>query len=173
MTHRLMICGSREASPALLWQAWSAAQSAFRMNVAGWEIVVGDAHGVDAEVVRTAQIFDIPYTVVGIALHPRNGASMRHYMRLVTVSGVQAERYRERDRYLVQQADRIICLTNGQTERRSGQLTGTLAVYEYAKRLNKQVELRGEDWRAHEPEPSLTPDELVQLRVIEGRTRGY
>jgi predicted Rossmann fold nucleotide-binding protein DprA/Smf involved in DNA uptake len=138
-----MICGSRDATPAMLSFARLVTLRAWHMVLnTQWRIIVGDAHGVDEEVVRTCLTWGIAFTCCGIAQSPRSGAPKRHYQRIVTTASSYAERYRERDRYMIHQANLVVCISNGETLRKGGQPTGTLAVYEYAKHLGKRVYLR-------------------------------
>ena len=138
----LMICGSRDASPRMLSFARYCTLKVLAMDKMNVHVLVGDAHGIDEEVVRTCMTWGIPFTCCGIAQNPRNGATRQHYQRIISTTNTYADKYRERDQFLVGQADFVICISNGEERRANGQLTGTLTVHEYAKSLGKQVHLR-------------------------------
>lgn len=138
----VLICGSRIASLNMLHFARMAAMKAYHLFTSEWQVIVGDAQGVDAEVVNTCQTWSIPYTCMGISLAPRNGAALRHYQRVVTTGSTMAERYAERDRFMVRSAHCVVCISNDELRRGNGSASGTLAVYEYANRLHRQTFLR-------------------------------
>lgn len=104
--YRLMIAGSREAGPKMLAFArelvrWASEQ--------GWEIVVGDAPGVDEAVVRACDEFGVYATVAGLGAKPRNGgAQSGGYTR------VQGD-YTRRDRQLCAWANEGYYLWNGRS----------------------------------------------------------
>lgn len=74
-TYRLLITGSRNATPAMLEMAREAVA---RAKVNGWEIVVGDAPGVDTAVVNACKELEVFGECYGIAPQPR--CDLNEYM---------------------------------------------------------------------------------------------
>ena len=140
----ILICGSRDATPAMLdtakaavWKVWYQRGPELELHH-DLRIIVGDALGVDAEIVRACNQLGVPYQTVGINVRPRNGG--RNYLRLLNLKGTWAQRYQQRDRYMVQQANAIFCISNGEFYRSNGTPSGTIATYQYAKGFaDKQV----------------------------------
>lgn len=161
----LLIYGSPAHTPTMLEEARLTALLCFRMFVSNWGVVTGDGHGIEAEVARTCQAWDIPLLVVGTGVRPTNGVSMKLYQHLFTASGKLV-----RNHYLVDQAQRIIAITNTDQRYRD---TALLDLLEYAKHLGKEVEIRGLVARRCTAHRAPNPEELWQLRVKENRTRGY
>jgi hypothetical protein len=102
--YRLLIAGSRQATPVMLERA---AQAVERAKARGWAILVGDNPlGVDAAVVAACNRFHVNYVCFGISAKPRNqqirtvqqGGSGR-YLR---VAGAD---YAARDRNMADVAD--------------------------------------------------------------------
>ena len=122
---KLLISGSRDATEPLLAYARACVQRA-RDN--GWMIICGDAFGVDWQVVEHCQRLGVSYMSYGTKDYPRNGAS--HYTRLDVAD------YTARDRWLVEQADKVMCITTQEGT------PGTLAVYEYALEVGKECWLK-------------------------------
>lgn len=121
---RVLITGSREASPRLLSIACRAVE---RAQANGWSIIVGEANGVDATVVETADRLGVPVEVWGA----RN--TLRHQSNTgqnYTIPGS----YEERDRLMVERADRCLAIWNGASR-------GTLATVAYARKLGLTVHL--------------------------------
>ena len=113
---KLMITGSRHTNPRLLQLAHKAV---VRAKANGWEILVGDAHGVDFQVIQSADHLEVPITVMGA------NNSLRHktsFGENITVSG----NYRERDNELLRQADVVLALWNGVSK-------GTIRNYQSAR----------------------------------------
>jgi hypothetical protein len=133
----ILISGSRNPTPPMEHAVIAIVGWAWKWHL---RIIVGDAYGVDAIVVREivahnhAPTHDLDYTVYGLTTRPRNGASMRHYCRLDFKPG--REGYRARDRFMADQADYVYCVWNGESP-------GTKALYDYANTLTgKSVALR-------------------------------
>jgi hypothetical protein len=133
-TRTLMICGSRDATDPMLTAAGRCALRAWNLVCTGWQVIVGDGHGIDAEVIRICENYAIPYICVGISQRPTNGAPAKHYQRAIVMGSTRAERQRQRDRYMVRLADMVICISHGELQ--------TISVNDYAKRLRKQTLLR-------------------------------
>lgn len=120
----MMLAGSRDLSQnrkALLRGARVAVETAHQEQ---WALICGDAIGIDAEVIRTADILNVPIAVFGVTRRPRNGGSK---------SGIYQElpglTFAARDKFMVQLADRCTFIWNGSSK-------GTLAAYLFAKRMD-------------------------------------
>lgn len=157
----LLICGSREASPVLLDYARRATLRALEH---GWWIIAGDAVGIDQVVAETVRdhfqhedelMFGI--RVYGLGDAPRHGIGGNigriHFQKLTGYTKQTVTRgrrdvhvyneyiaissYTDRDRYMVREAQKVLCIWNGSSR-------GTLAVYEFAEELGKEA------WLIHE-----------------------
>lgn len=132
---RLLIAGSRDATPAMLKTAYKAVA---RAKANGWAILVGDAVGVDAAVAEACNRLGVNYTCVGISATPRHHRVMSVQAggtgRYVRFEARGKSAYTARDRYLVDLADRVLCLWNGESK-------GTAAVAEYTRQLGKPVDV--------------------------------
>jgi hypothetical protein len=161
----LLISGSRSATAPMLAYARA---SVLRAYENGWRLIVGDAVGIDAAVAQAAVDFynqhaekpeddlNIYCTVYGLDEKPRHGIAGRgvNYSRLTyiehrQISGSGSRQfvriyqeavttYSARDRYMVSQADKVLCIWNGHS-------TGTLAVSKYAVKLGKEVWLKKDE----------------------------
>jgi hypothetical protein len=139
---KILICGSRYATHAMLDMARSVVS---RTHYYGGEILVGDADGIDKKVVQTAECIGLSYVAYGIWHKARNGAVS--YMNIwPEVSNRVGKQYRgskyrtkqlytERDKWMVEQADFVVCIWNGKS-------TGTKAVYEYARSCGIEAVLK-------------------------------
>ena len=116
-----MICGSRQRTPRMTHYAQRCVAKA-KQN--GDNIIVGDALGIDEDVVSACHQLNVPYTCYGISASPRNSA-------LVYVN-TQLETYEERDKHLIGLADKIMCIWNGDSK-------GTVNVYSKATVARKQA----------------------------------
>jgi hypothetical protein len=121
--YRLMITGSRRATPAMLATARKAVQ---RAKALGYAILVGDAPGVDAAVVAECNRLGLTYACVCVAGKGRNREA-----RLVVNAPVRS--YTQRDRWMVARADRVLAIHNGRSP-------GTLAAYRFAIAQNKPAD---------------------------------
>lgn len=121
---KLLICGSRAASPAMLDYAIGCVE---RAQANGWTVIVGDASGVDAAVVQACERVGVPYTCYGITAQARSGA--HQYVRL------DVPTFRARDEWMVRQVDVVMAVWNGQSR-------GTQAVYRYAVQQGRQAWLK-------------------------------
>lgn len=129
--YRLLITGSRDASPAMLDYARRVVE---RAKVNGWEIVVGDASGVDSAVIEACCVLGVTYQVFGITPDPRNGPK-GNYVR------VDATSYLTRDEVMCRRADRCIAIWNGEHARHGGP-SGTEYTYNYALKLGIPADIR-------------------------------
>jgi predicted Rossmann fold nucleotide-binding protein DprA/Smf involved in DNA uptake len=116
-----MFCGSRYANGRLLDLAHRAVERAREL---GWHIIVGDAPGVDAEVIKTSDTC----TVLGAfgKLRCETDGSARF--------SVVPGDYVGRDDILISRADIVVCIWNGKS-------SGTLRNYARAKKLGKTAYL--------------------------------
>lgn len=157
----LLICGSREASPVLIDYARRATLRALEN---GWWIIAGDALGIDQVVAETVRDHfqhadELMYgmRVYGIGDAPRHGIGdntgrihfqkLTGYTKQMVTHGrrdvhvynehIPVNSYTDRDRYMVREADKVLCIWNGSSR-------GTLAVYEYAEELGKEAWLKHE-----------------------------
>lgn len=96
-------------------------------------IIVGDAIGVDAEVVCECIKQAVPFTCYGITSKPRNGCPLRFYVQVPC-----CRNYLERDDYMVRQLgpDGIcMALWNGTSR-------GTIYTYEGAEKAGAKAYLK-------------------------------
>lgn len=119
---RLLITGSREATPAMLAEARLIVAQA---KDAGQAIVVGEAAGVDAEVIAACDRLSAPVEVYGgYACLRRRTAFGRNIVLFCE--------YPARDRAMVEKSDRVIAIWNGLSP-------GTRLTFEYARGLGVEV----------------------------------
>lgn len=102
-----MIAQCRDADEAMLRSARMATLRAYRMFAQEWRVVVGDGHGIDAEIARTCITWGIPLLVCGTAAAPCNGTPRRFYQRVIA-TGTHAAKAEARNQYLIALADRVI-----------------------------------------------------------------
>lgn len=129
---KLLITGSRDASRKMLHVARRIVRATkwddeFYPSLLGCEIVVGDASGIDDEVVITCRQYGVTYSCYGITQTPRNSAHIHFYDQ---VSGD----FLSRDRVMVEQCDLCIAIWNGVSR-------GTKYTYDYAVKLGKKARL--------------------------------
>lgn len=124
---QLLITGSRAATVPMLEYAWRVVS---RAKTLGWSIIVGDAGGVDAGVVRACRSMRVPFACYGIKVTPRNGAPLALYHRVATLD------YLRRDRVMAAACDRCIGIWNGQSLQ-----CGTVATCRYALEAGKPTDL--------------------------------
>lgn len=105
----LLIYGTAQDFTPLLDHARAAALRAYRLVANNWQVIVSDRHGLDAEVARTCCLWDIPLKVCGLAVRPRNGASLRHYERVLACP-VYTTAENLLNRYLMNMAQRVVVL---------------------------------------------------------------
>ena len=122
--YRLMITGSRHATPVMIQTVRKAVQRAHEL---GFAILVGDAPGVDAAVVAECNRLGVRYACVCVAGRGRNQEA-----RVVVNAPVAS--YTERDRWMVTRADRVLAIHNGYSR-------GTLAAYRFSLALQKPADL--------------------------------
>jgi hypothetical protein len=138
--YRLLITGSRMASPEMLTTAHQAVERAMSN---GWMVLVGDnPHGVDAAVIDACDELGVNVLVFGISQRPRKGSQRDGTYWQVDLKRPDDDEeqatfagYAARDRYMVDLADRVFALWNGTSK-------GTKAGYEYAVQSGKSADLR-------------------------------
>ncbi|HEV8525457.1 MAG TPA: hypothetical protein VGQ71_13245 [Terriglobales bacterium] len=135
--YRLLITGSRQASDAMLAYAEKAV---IRAADLGWRIIVGDAMGVDLQVVITCHKKLIDFDCFGIADSPRNVDELfRRRMMLprlenrMTYHQVKGD-YLARDRHMATLCSRVLAIWNCQSR-------GTLYTYNQVRNLGKPGDL--------------------------------
>lgn len=136
-TH-ILIAGSRYATHAALDYARRVARRAHQL---GHTIIVGDnPKGVDMAVVHECRRLQAKVVVVGVTNGPRNGGcSHGSYVKVErstyrAASGRLFDRYHERDRWMVDNAQRAIFIWNGDSR-------GTKAGYDYAVQRGREAHL--------------------------------
>lgn len=117
----ILICGSRNRTRAMQDYAM---RCVARAKENGDSIIVGDAHGIDEDVVTACYRLGVPYMCYGIAPEPRNGAP--------TYTNTQLASYAERDKHMVGLADKVMCIWNGDSK-------GTLDVFHHTCQVGKQT----------------------------------
>ena len=136
MKRQILICGSRRLlSENLIDRARSAV---WRVWHKGDDLLVGDALGIDAIVVLTAEQLRLHYMCYGVSLVARNGAKRYSNVQRQLKHGTLRARYRMRDEWMIERADIVLAFWNGQSN-------GTKYCYEYAKAEGKVAYLVGED----------------------------
>lgn len=130
----LLICGSREASPAMLDYA---RRCVYRALEVGHSIIVGDASGVDTAVVIACLSIGVPCTVYGIYDHPRCFRQMRQVKDAkIEPVYIRCEGdFLARDRVMAEACDLCIGIHNGISR-------GTAYTVRYAQKLGKEAHLR-------------------------------
>lgn len=154
---RILICGSREATPDMLTYARNCVARALEQE---WMVVCGDAPGVDGavaaavrdlyknddEMMLGAWCFGIQpeprhgivspriayHNILGKRVVERtsyeSGSASRRYVRMYENLLYKVTSYKERDRYMVEQSDMVLCITTMKGT------PGTLNVYRMAYR---------------------------------------
>jgi hypothetical protein len=123
---KLLISGSRNASPEALRYA---KRIVLRARELGWEIVVGDAEGIDYEVAKLCREYGVPFHTYGVTqAHRTLDVSADQYTR------VEGD-YLARDRYVCELADRGMFIWNGVSR-------GTKYTHDYMVKLGKPADLR-------------------------------
>ena len=126
MRMKVLITGSRQATPAMLAKVEEVVLWVKRQ---GYELLVGDAPGVDAHARLCAEVLGVPTTVFGAY------ARLRGRRRAHEAVIVIPEDYRVRDRLMAQHCDLCVAVWNGRSR-------GTNATFESARRLGKRVVVR-------------------------------
>lgn len=128
---KLVISGSRETTPTMIFYIERAVRRAHQL---GWELLVGDAPGIDAAVIAQADRLNVPVTVYGISPLPRNATLTGIYLQVQTPLGATRDKYAFRDRHMIARADVGLFVWNGASK-------GTIAAYEYARHIGIKAHL--------------------------------
>jgi len=135
--NKLLITGSRNISEAGLAFARRAVQRAHQLD---YEVIVGDASGVDEAVMQECHRLGVTCTVVG--------AYNRLRRRTPSCKVIQHQgSYIQRDRYMAEQCSMCLAVWNGESR-------GTKATYDFAVELGKTAWLKTfqcEDSRGERP----------------------
>lgn len=121
---KILITGSREATPAMLELV---DQLILDAKADGDEIIVGDADGVDARVIEQCDLLKVPVTVYGADEKLRRRAKTGYNYGLRGT-------YPDRDKYMAEKADHCAAVWNGAS-------TGTRFTFQQAAILGKPVEI--------------------------------
>jgi len=153
--NKLLITGSRNISEAGLAFARRAVQRAHQLD---YEVIVGDASGVDEAVMQECHRLGVTCTVVG--------AYNRLRRRTPSCKVIQRQgSYIQRDRYMAEQCSMCLAVWNGESR-------GTKATYDFAVELGKTAWLKTfqcEDSRGERPANSL---EVKNMRTVQIWTDG-
>lgn len=121
----LLICGSRDATPAMLDYA---RRCVVRARENGWHVIVGDASGVDTAVIAECMLTLTPVTVYGITEKPRVRFADLVYGDYAHPPYIQCKGdFLARDRVMAEACDKCIGIWNGRSR-------GTAYTVSYAKR---------------------------------------
>lgn len=135
MTYKLLITGSRKASKPMLELA---RRTVLRAKELGWSIIVGDAFGVDQQVVFACIRHNVGFECYGITDKARNFQDnyymIVHWETIATYTKVDGD-YLARDRHMVSLCDRCFAIWNGESR-------GTKYTYDYARNFPKPADIR-------------------------------
>ena len=118
---KLLITGSREASNRMIDVAVKAVH---RAKLLDWEIIVGDASGIDTCVIRICDELRVPVTVYGGYNKIRNRSKFGKNIPL-------DQTYVQRDAYMAGECDKCYAIWNGVSR-------GTKLTYQMALDLHKE-----------------------------------
>ena len=90
-----------------------------------WRVITGDNIYLDLQIASITQRSKINHTTYGITKRPRNNTSTRNYTQFTPYT-TQTPNKPHCDRYMVKQADMIICVWDGLSQ-------DTIKVYNYAR----------------------------------------
>ena len=122
---KLLVTGSRNASPAMIAYAKSVVAKA---KALGWSVIVGDAEGIDAAVISECDRLAVPVSV--------HGAYSRLRRRTFTGKNyIHAGNYIERDRLMAEKCDVCYAVWDGTSR-------GTKATYDFAVALGKDAHIQ-------------------------------
>ena len=122
---KLLITGSRECDQVMIEYT---IKLVTRADTLDWEIIVGDAPGVDKIVIRAADLLGVTIEVVGAYKKIRNAT------RFGLNTSLDMS-YPERDVYMAERCDWCVAVWNGQSR-------GTMITYNAARKLGKKVHIK-------------------------------
>jgi hypothetical protein len=122
---KLLITGSRNASERMLAYARKVVLRAKELE---WTIIVGDAPGVDAEVIKACDELGVEVQVHGAY------GKMRRQTKTGTNVAHLGKTYSERDLAMVELCDICMAIWDGSSR-------GTKATYDIAKQMGKEIHL--------------------------------
>jgi len=131
----VLIAGSRDMSPEMAKIVQTVVSKQW------WQqnrIIVGDARGVDAGVVKWCEKLGVDYLCYTPHIKPRNGALVYKSVidELELMNMPKPAWYSARDKLMVRDADKVICISRPELT------SGTEAVFNYAKFRHKPVVMR-------------------------------
>lgn len=130
---RLLITGSRKATDDM---AFYAHRAVGRAIANGWQILVGDAFGVDKAVAVACFHFGAEFDCFGITEKPRFGSWFSDGIvrnGLMTYHRVKGD-YLARDRHMANLCNRVLAIWNGTSR-------GTKYTYDFVRNLGKPGDL--------------------------------
>ena len=123
---KILITGSRDANAKL---RAIARHTVIKAGEQGDEIIVGDAPGIDAEVIRTCDFLGVP-----VQVHGAYGSMRRKTERGVNVKHNRSTTYLERDKDMAFRCDKCVACWNGVSR-------GTYYTFVTARKLEKVVDV--------------------------------
>ena len=150
MKKLLLVTGSRSISEAGLAYARKAVQRAHELD---YDVIVGDASGVDDAVMRECDKLGVACTVVGAY------GKLRRRTASCSVYAVSGS-YIQRDKYMAERCDLCLAVWNGKSR-------GTKATYDFAVELSKTAWLKtfhSEDSRGERP-ATKEMSEMTQITM--------
>ncbi|MBE2196840.1 MAG: hypothetical protein IAE83_21895 [Anaerolinea sp.] len=121
----MCISGSRDMTPEM---RYAPSRVLWRAHQDGYTVVVGDAPGVDTEIINASKRLNIPIVIFGITAMPRMDTHGNAYVQ------VKRGNFNYRDQIMIDLADRWIGLWNGRSQ-------GTAKAAQYARKQNKPAHL--------------------------------
>lgn len=126
----LLISGSRYASVAMLDYAEKAVIRAIQND---YTIIFGDADGIDSKVALSVELYS--EKLCAQCYYVRGNCRIPNHFDTIYYHNCGAISYSERDRFMVNDADIVLCIWNGVSK-------GTKAVFDYAQAQGKKVWLK-------------------------------
>ena len=151
MKKLLLVTGSRSISEAGLAYARKAVQRAHDLD---YDVIVGDASGIDDAVMRECDKLGVACTVVGAY------DKLRRRTASCSVYAVSGS-YIQRDKYMAERCDLCLAVWNGKSR-------GTKATYDFAVELSKTAWLKtfhSEDSRGERPANSLEGKNMRTVQI--------
>lgn len=144
---RLLICGSRHPDKLGVMESY-AKLATERAYCLGWRLLVGDADGIDTVVMQ--KVVDCKKLENKLIIAQANPVLVVTYATPQSRNFIKSDlilyystptpmNYTQRDRYMVEKSDKVMCIWNGKSTN-----SGTYKNYLYACELNKQAWLVNE-----------------------------